>query len=186
MVSLELTMWGWSVYLKRQKFGEPVSSTGQSWWQGHVTCCVASLPLPEGRKEKSNSDPRQSLLQLEGNLQKVATVSAIADEAKVDQCLLEQYDEQLSGFKLELSNMLRCVLSMDSDDSRLSDNEARILNAIFNVCLKIRWLLHTPVPVVHWEGVKLHKIDVPTFEGNIMAKVLGPVGNFNSFENSAN
>ena len=39
---------------------------------------------------------------------------------------------------------------------------------IFDVCLKIRRLLHTPVRVAHKDGIKLPKIDVPTFDGDML------------------
>ena len=57
---------------------------------------------------------------------------------------------------------------MDGDVSKLSDHEATVSKVIFDVGLKIRRLLHTPVPVVHRDGIKLPKIDVPTFDGDIM------------------
>ena len=57
---------------------------------------------------------------------------------------------------------------MDGDVFELSDHEAMISKAIFYVYPKIRRLLHMPVPVVHREGKKLPKIDVPTFDGDIM------------------
>ena len=44
----------------------------------------------------------------------------------MDHCLLEQYDEQQNGFKLELYDISRSILSMDGDVSKLSDHEARI------------------------------------------------------------
>ena len=46
-------------------------------------------------------------------------VSAIADEVEVGRCLLEQYDEQQNGFKLELY-----YISTDGNVSELSDHEA--------------------------------------------------------------
>ena len=70
---------------------------------------------------------------MKGNLQRVCeAVSAIADEAVVDQCLLEQYDEQENSFKLELY-----YISMDGDVSELSDDEAWISKTIYDVCLKL-------------------------------------------------
>ena len=86
----------------------------------------------------------------------------------MDRCLLEHYNEQQNGFKLKLYDISRSILSMDGDASDLSDHEAMISEAIFDVCLNIRQLLHTPVPVVHREGIKLPKIDVPTFDRDIM------------------
>ena len=69
---------------------------------------------------------------------------------------MEQYDIPCS------------ILSMDGDISELLDHEARISKVIFDVCLKIRQLLHRPIPVVHREGIRLPKIDVPMFYGDIM------------------
>ena len=57
---------------------------------------------------------------------------------------------------------------MDADVSDLSDHEARISKSIFGMFLQIRQLLHPPIPVVHSECIKLPKIDVPMFNGDIM------------------
>ena len=76
--------------------------------------------------------------------------------------------EQQNGFKLELYDISRSILSMDGDVSELSDHEARLSKAIVDVCLQISRLFHIPVPVVHREGIKLLKIDMPTFDGDIM------------------
>ena len=81
---------------------------------------------------------------------------------------MEQYDKQQNGFKLELYDISWTILSLDGDVFDLADHKAKISKAIFDVCLKVRRLLHTPVQVVHREGIKLPKIDVPTFDGDIM------------------
>ena len=72
---------------------------------GSLTCLIslAHLTTPEEQEERLKPDPRRCLqwrLQhLEGNLRKVSkAVAAVADKAELDQCLLEQYDEQLNGF----------------------------------------------------------------------------------------
>ena len=114
---------------------------------------LTHLATPEDRAEKAKFDPRQCLQRrlshLEANLRKVSNaVSAAAEKTEVDRCLLEQYDEQQNGFKLELYDISRGILSMDGDVSELSDHEARLSKAIFDVCLQIRRLLHTPVPLL--------------------------------------
>ena len=98
----------------------------------------------------------------------VNAVSAATDKTKVGCCLLEQYAEQSNGFKLELYNISLSILSMEGDVSGLSDHEARVSKAIFDVCLKIHRLLHTPVPAAHSDGIKLSKIDLPTFTGDLL------------------
>ena len=133
---------------------------------------LAHLAMLEGQAEKPKFDPRRSLqrrlLHSEANLRKVSdAVFAVADKTKVDHCLLEQYNEQQNGFKLELYDISRSILFMDGDVSELSDHEARISNAIFDVYLKICWLFHTPVPAAHSDGIKLPKINVPTFGGDM-------------------
>ena len=110
------------------------------------------LATPARGEENDRPDPKRSLqrrlLHLEGNLRNVSdTVSAIENKPEVDRCLLEQYDEQQNGFKLELYDISRSILSIDGDVSELSDHEAMISKAIFGICLKIRQLLHTLVPV---------------------------------------
>ena len=131
------------------------------------------LATPARKEERHLPDPtpelQRRLAHLEENLRKVdKAVTTIEAKPDVDRCLLEQYDEQLNGFNLELYNISRSILSMDGDISKLSDYEATVSKVIFDLGLKIRRLLHTPVSVVHSEGVKLPKIDVPTFDGDIM------------------
>ena len=91
-------------------------------------------------------------------------------------CLLYQYEEQLKGYKRELSDIRRELLSYDVDCGR----RGRIVHsAVFNggntVQLKVCHLLKGSTreqPVVSSDtsgkGVKLPKIDVPTFDGNIL------------------
>ena len=71
--------------------------------------CLQHLATPGGGEEKHKRDPtwnlQRRLLRLEGNVRKDSSaVSAITDEAEVDQCLLEQYYEQQNDFKLDLYN----------------------------------------------------------------------------------
>ena len=106
---------------------------------------------------------------MEGDLWKVSkAVAAVADEAEVDRCLLEQYDKQQNGFKVELYDISWSILLMQGDVSELSDHKALESKAMFDICLKICRLHYTPVPVAHREGIKLPKINVQTFNGDIM------------------
>ena len=61
------------------------------------------------------------------------------------------------------------------DSADLPDEEARISNGTFNICLKIRRLLSSSIPVASIpvaepageSMIRLPKIDVPKFNGNI-------------------
>ena len=77
-------------------------------------------------------------------------------------------NEQQNGFKLNLYHISQSILSMDGNVSELSDHKARIKNVIFDVCFKVRRLLHTLIPVVRREGIKLPKINVQASNEDIM------------------
>ena len=87
--------------------------------------------------------------------------------------MLEQNDQQINGFKFELFDVSRSILSLGEDTSGLAEQESRLSQVIFDTCLQIRQLLQTPPPVMYKEGIKLPKIDVPRFDKDIM--------NWNSF-----
>ena len=74
----------------------------------------------------------------------------------------------MSGLKLELFDVLRSIVAM-KDSADLPDEETRISNGIFNVCLKIRRLLSSSVPGVEQTGetIRIPKIDVPKFNSDI-------------------
>ena len=151
--------------------------------------CLGHVATPDEKEEKHKPDSEQSLnrwlLHLERNLPKVAkAVSAIANQAEVDWCLLEQYKEQQNGFKLELYDISWSLLTMDGDVSKLLDHEAMISRAIFDVCLKIRQLLHTPIHIVHRAPTQDWRANI-YWEHNGLAKVLRAVWDFSPFQNSA-
>ena len=89
---------------------------------------LACLTTPEEQEKRLKPDPRLCLqwrLQhLEGNLRKISkAVASVADKVELDRCLIEQYDEQLNGFKLELYDISPSIQSMEGDVSELSDHE---------------------------------------------------------------
>lgn len=59
-------------------------------------------------------------------------------------------------------------MSHNENTSSLTEHEANLLQVIFNTRWQIHRLLQTPAPVVHKEGIKLPKINVPTFDRGIM------------------
>ena len=85
-------------------------------------------------------------------------------------CLLQQLQEQLSDFKSELSDIRRSLLSFSVEDDRhLNQLLTRTEKGIFDCSLEIKKLLHshpTPSSMPDLNGVKLPKLDVPTFDGH--------------------
>jgi hypothetical protein len=127
-----------------------------------------------------DSNPKQHLTRRLSRLERdlkliVTTVDTITPGSEVDTCMLQQYEEQLSGLKAELARISTDILMLDEEDAGLSDRESALSKSHFEVCLKIRRLLQSPVksssvptPTVDRSGVKLPKLDVPTFDGNVV------------------
>lgn len=89
-----------------------------------------------------------------------------------DTCLLKQHEEQLSEFKKELGDVRTSLLSLDLEDEVLQ-LQSSVEKTIFDCSLSIRKPLHTQAtstssPLSDSRGVKLSKLGVPTFNGNIL------------------
>ena len=101
------------------------------------------------------------------------TVSTMPDP--VDLCLLRQLEEQLRDLKLELGRVADDLLNMDLPDSHdLSQLHVKLEEKVFDCGLQIKKALTTgissttsaSVPVD--KGVKLPKLDVPRFDGQLI------------------
>ena len=90
---------------------------------------------------------------------------------------LHQYHEQLNDFKTELGSIRQAALAtgMDSSDD-LFNTISKLDKGIFDIMLKLKKLLYPskgsavapsdPIPTAH--GVRLPKLDVPMFDGDIL------------------
>ena len=99
----------------------------------------------------------------------IASLSADTDNT----CLLKQHEEQLSEFKKELSEVHNSLLSLDlKDDDEVLQSQSAVEKAIFDCSLDIKKLLHSHAsassPSSNTKGVKLPKLDVPTFNGDLL------------------
>ena len=88
-------------------------------------------------------------------------------------CLLQQYGEQLAELKAEFSEVRHDLFSLDVEESSdLNVLLSRVEGSLFRCSLEIKKLLrtHTPTPSSSSDpnGVKLPKLDVPTFDGSIL------------------
>ena len=99
-------------------------------------------------------------------------IESISPDSEIDSCLLLQYEEQLGGLKTELASVSHDIISLSEDDGGLSEENERLGQILFDVRLKIKRLLHgkktTPTITSDRSGVKLPKLSVPTFDGNIL------------------
>ena len=143
---------------------------------------LAVTPKPEHLSSDSDRELRRQLQErldkVEAKLQVVvAATGPMATGPNPDNCLLRQYEEQIAGFKSELADISRSIISIKGGNKNLSGREVMLDKCIFDVCLKIKRMLEAnkpnplppaPTPVVvqtqpQASGIKLPKIDVPTF-----------------------
>ena len=93
-----------------------------------------------------------------------------------DVCLLHQYEEQLHDLKVELGDICSILLSLDIEESdQLYTSQTQLDKELFDCSLKIKRLLYpsgqaldSTLPSPDSKGVKLPKLDVPKFDGNII------------------
>ena len=124
----------------------------------------------------SDTDPRKIASRRLARLQK--SISSVKDAVTAlkgdsdDAFVLKQHEEQLTDFKKELSDIRTSLLSIDLDDGdELNTSQAKLDKALFDCSLLIKKslkpLAHETTPIDS-KGVKLPKLDVPTFDGNIL------------------
>ena len=86
-----------------------------------------------------------------------------------DICKIRQWQEQLSDFKSELAEIRNSLLSMDLEDyDGLNKQQSEVENSIFNVSLKAKRLLESRSAAADSKGIKLPKLEIPTFNGDIL------------------
>jgi len=86
--------------------------------------------------------------------------------------LLRQYEEQLSEFKVELGDIRNSLYVLDLEDAdELNVLQATVEQSVFDHSLEVKrhLLSHdSNFSSPGSKGVKLPKIDVPTFDGNLL------------------
>ena len=93
-----------------------------------------------------------------------------------DVCLLRQYEEQLRDRKVELVDICSNRLSLGIEESdQLYTSQTQLDKELFDCSFKIKRLLFpsgqaldSTLPSLDSKGVRLPKLDVPKFDGNII------------------
>ncbi len=87
-------------------------------------------------------------------------------------CLFGQHEEQLLEFKRELSDVLNSLLQLDlEDDDEVLQSQSVEEKGIFDCSLEVTKFLHSKAHTTvasDAKGVKLPKLDIPTFNGDIL------------------
>ena len=127
-------------------------------------CTSASDPSPRRIASRRLSHVKKTLASI---------VEAVTTSGKDDTCLLHQYEEQLMDIKRELADIRNSLLPLDLEDTdELSTTQVSLQKEVFDCSLRIKRLAHNPADAPplppDGKGVKLPKLDVPTFDGNIL------------------
>jgi hypothetical protein len=90
-----------------------------------------------------------------------------------DICLLHQYEERMSDMKSELATILQQILALEDGDGALIEKQSELRKLILEKSLKIQQSIlgRSKAPACSSSddtGVKLPKLDVPNFDGNII------------------
>ena len=102
------------------------------------------------------------------------TNTALTSLTHEDVCRVQQYQEQLLDFKKEIAEISNSLLSLTIGESdTLPTRVSSLEKKLFDCSLRLKELSRsstTPTLPVHSEprGVKLPKLDVPQFSGNIL------------------
>ena len=134
---------------------------------------LQQLFSPDLCDSKAEPDPRRHwykhMARIEQNLREVAdAIEAMETTPATDCCLMQQHDEQVNCIKMELIDISHQIASIDEDTSDLEHLEKRISKTIFRTSLQARRQLQYLPPVIRKDGIKLPKLDIPTFDGNVI------------------
>lgn len=112
----------------------------------------------------------RKLARLESGLNRVDT--GISDpEAVPERVQLNQFQEEISDYKKDLAALYEDLVTKDiDDDDALFAQHSQLERKVSSVSQKLKVLLATPsaTPAAEATGIKLPKLEVPTFDGNLI------------------
>ncbi len=138
-----------------------------------IKCLIVACSLRNDSGDRKVA--ARKLARIEGTVASVREgVSSMRDDP--DPCLLRQYDEQLQDVKVRLGDVSNALLSLDvADSDKLCVFQARLEKEFFDCGLEVKKQLSrvprlsdTSSTTVSGKGVKLPKLEVPMFDGNII------------------
>ena len=135
---------------------------------------LMTLAVPSTSPDVARMATRQ-LQQLNTKLESIdASVSGLSDDEDDTVCTLEEYRDQVSEIKAELSAISTSLLSSDvPTDDPVMQTQARTDKAVFDCLLKVKKQLRVLIvnstkpnePI----ATKLPKLELPTFHGDILS-----------------
>ena len=116
----------------------------------------------------------RQLTLLRTTLESINAVVCVIDDAEEDAvCTVEEYREQVTEIKAELSMLKTSLMASDvPTDNPIMQDQARVEMVLFDHLLKIkkhlRGLVTTPTKTTEDFATKLPKLKLPTFHGDIL------------------
>ena len=139
--------------------------------QGVVSACSTSSTNPTNPRNVQS----RKLQRLDRSVSMIQDALTSLDDGADNTCCLQQYQEELRDLKKDLGVVRDNLLTMSSDDhDELLRSEETLGRKISDCSLRVKQLLYSPtrsaVPATpSTDGnVKLPKLDVPTFNGDIL------------------
>ena len=125
---------------------------------------------PDGDKERDGRILSRRLTRIERKLDNIG--STIEDEeGEIDIYLVQQYEADMIDYKRELSEIHKETLTLGLEDTdEICVKECSLEDNLSRLSIKLR-RLSNPIKndVKASDGVKLPKLDVPSFDGNILS-----------------
>ena len=133
----------------------------------------SSSPSPS---DSSHRIVARKLAHLQKSLASVTSVTSADPAAILDTCLLRQYEERTNDIRRDLAGTRDDLHCMELDETdKLFELQDELESQVFNCCVGIKKLLSSASSSSEassaspdTQGVKLPKLDVPTFDGDIL------------------
>ena len=122
---------------------------------------AASSPSSD---ESSRRIAFRKLNHLQKSLATITSIIGCTSTTLSDVCLLRQYEERTNDINRELVKTRDDLHQMDTLESQVFDCSVNIKKSLFSACCPTKTLIPPPES----KGVRLPKLDVPTFDGNIL------------------
>lgn len=118
------------------------------------------------------SSLKDSLSRITDGLRALTPADGTEDETMPDELLVQQYQEELSDFKTELTDCRNRLCRLDlHSDNELCTQYSELKASHFDACHSVKKILSslaTPTGNDAAQGLKVPKLEAPTFDGDLL------------------